>query len=225
MANAGTASADMAHSDMPHHGPDPHRVTTMAQLEALYDKPFGPSMVKEIDHVNAHYRAFIEAAPFFAMATSGPYGLDCSPRGDPPGFVRVADEKTLLIPDRRGNNRIDSLRNLLHDPRISLMFLIPGCGETIRINGRAVISTDPELCRSFVFNDKTPRSVIIVTVERVYYQCAKAIVRSKLWDPATQVDRKTLPTPGTILAGLTNGAMGGPEHDRTAPERLKATIY
>jgi PPOX class probable FMN-dependent enzyme len=230
MAKANTASADMmspdmAHSDLPRDGSDPHRVTTMAQLEALYDKPFGPSMVKEIDHVNAHYRAFIEAAPFFAMATSGPDGLDCSPRGDPPGFVRVADEKTLLVPDRRGNNRIDSLRNLLHDPRISLMFLIPGCGETIRINGRAVISTDPELCKSFVFNDKTPRSVIIVTVERVYYQCAKAIVRSKLWDPATQVDRKTLPTPGTILAGLTNGAMGGPEHDRTAPERLKATIY
>jgi hypothetical protein len=225
MASPDLASEDMASSDMPHNGSDPHRVTTMAQLEALYDKPFGPSMVKEIDHVNAHYRAFIEAAPFFAMATNGPDGLDCSPRGDPPGFVRVADEKTLLIPDRRGNNRIDSLRNLLHDPRISLMFLIPGCGETIRINGRAVISTDPELCKSFVFNDKTPRSVIIVTVERVYYQCAKAIVRSRLWDPTTQVDRKTLPTPGTILAGLTNGAMGGPEHDRTAPERLKATIY
>jgi len=230
MANANTASPDLASedtasSDTPHNGSDPHRVTTMAQLEALYDKPFGPSMVKEIDHVNAHYRAFIEAAPFFAMATNGPDGLACSPRGDPPGCVRVADEKTLLIPDRPGNNRIDSLRNLLHDPRISLMFLIPGCGETIRINGRAVISTDPELCKSFVFNDKTPRSVIIVTVERVYYQCAKAIVRSRLWDPTTQVDRKTLPTPGTILAGLTNGAMGGPEHDRTAPERLKATIY
>jgi uncharacterized protein len=207
------------------NGSDRHLVTTMEQLEALYDKPFGPSMVKEIDHVNAHYRAFIEAAPFFALATSGSDGLDCSPRGDPPGFVRVADEKTLLIPDRRGNNRIDSLRNLLHDPRISLMFLIPGCSEVIRINGRAAISIDPELCRSFVFNDKTPRSVIVVTVERVYYQCAKAIVRSKLWDPATQVDRKTLPTPGTILAGITKGAMGGPEHDRTAPERLKATIY
>src|SRR5258707_12826723 len=118
------------------NGSDSHLVTTLEDLEALYDKPFGPSMVKEIDHVNAHYRAFIEAAPFFALATSGPDGLDCSPRGDPPGFVRVADEKTLLIPDRRGNNRIATLRNLLHDPRISLMFLIPGCGEVIRINGR-----------------------------------------------------------------------------------------
>jgi PPOX class probable FMN-dependent enzyme len=207
------------------NGSGHHLVTTMEQLEALYDKPFGASVVKEIDHVNEHYRAFIEAAPFFALATSGPDGLDCSPRGDPPGFVRVADAKTLLIPDRRGNNRIDSLRNLLHDPRVSLLFLIPGCGETIRIVGRAAISTDPDLCASFVFNDKTPRSVIVVTVERVFYQCAKAIVRSKLWDPAIQVDRKTLPSSGTILAGITKGAMGGPEHDRTAPERLKATIY
>jgi uncharacterized protein len=210
---------------MPGNGSGDHLVTTLEQLEALYDKPFGASVVKEIDRVNEHYRAFIEAAPFFALATNGPDGLDCSPRGDPPGFVRVQDEKTLLIPDRRGNNRIDSLRNLIHDPRVSLLFLIPGCGETIRIVGRAVISTDPDLCASFVFNDKTPRSVIVVTVERVFYQCAKAIVRSKLWDPAIQIDRKTLPSAGTILGGITNGAMGGPEHDRTAPERLKATIY
>src|SRR5580704_10857423 len=210
---------------MPSNGSGNHLVTSIEQLEAIYGAPAGGAVAKELDHISAHYRAFIEAAPFCAMATSGPEGLDCTPRGDPPGFVRVADEKTLLIPDRRGNNRIDSLRNLLHDPRISLLFLIPGCGETIRINGTAAISTDPELCRSFAMNDKVPRCVLVVTVERVYYQCPKAIVRSKLWDPATQVDRKTLPTPGTILAGITKGAMGGPEHDRTAPERLKATIY
>ena len=210
---------------MAENGADPHLVSTVEQLEALYDKPYGPAIAKEIDHVNAHYRAFIEAAPFFAMATNGADGLDCTPRGDPPGFVRVADEKTLLIPDRRGNNRIDSLRNLLHDPRISLMFMIPGCGEVIRINGRAAISVDPGLCRSFVFNDKVPQSVLIVTVERVYYQCAKAIMRSRLWDASTLVDRKSLPSAGTILAGITKGTLGGPEHDRTAPERLQATIY
>jgi uncharacterized protein len=207
------------------NGSDSHLVTTLEELEALYDKPFGGSLAKEIDHVNADYRAFIEAAPFFAMATSGPDGLDCTPRGDPAGFVRVADEKTLLIPDRRGNNRIDSLRNLIEDPRISLLFLIPGCSETIRVNGRAALSADPELCKSFTFNGKVPRTVLVVTVDRCYFQCAKAIVRSKLWDPATQIDRKSLPTAGTILAGITNGALGGPEHDRTAPERLKATIY
>jgi PPOX class probable FMN-dependent enzyme len=202
-----------------------HLVTSIAQLEAIYGEPFGPSMVKEIDHVNADYRAFIEASPFCTVATSGPDGLDCTPRGDPPGFVRVHDEKTLLIPDRRGNNRIDSLRNLITDPRISLLFLIPGCGETIRVNGRAAISVDPVLCESFVFAGKAPRSVIVVTVDRVYFQCPKAIVRSKLWEAATQVERKSLPSSGTILAHISNGAIGGPEHDRAAPERLKATIY
>ena len=202
-----------------------HLVTSIAMLESIYGRPSGPAVVKEIDHVNADYRAFIEAAPFFAMATSGPGGLDCTPRGDPPGFVRVKDEKTLLIPDRRGNNRADSLRNLIADPRISLLFLLPGCGETIRVNGTAVISIDPELCESFIHAGKAPRSVLVVTVDRVYYQCPKAIVRSRLWDPATRIDRNTLPSPGTILANISNGAIGGPEHDRTAPERLKATIY
>src|SRR5262245_16481707 len=159
------------------------------------------------------------------MATSGPGGLDCTPRGDPPGFVRVRDEKTLLIPDRRGNNRIDSLRNLITDPRVALLFLIPGVNETMRVIGRAAISTDPELCASFVMEDKAPRCVLVVTVERAYYQCPKALVRSKLWDPKTQVDRATLPTAGKILAEITGGKLGGEEHDRTAPERLKATIY
>ena len=202
-----------------------HLVTTTQQLEQLYGEVFPPAIAKEIDHVNAHYRAFIEAAPFFALATSGPDGLDCSPRGDPAGFVRVHDEKTLLIPDRRGNNRIDSLRNLVHDPRVALLFLIPGCSETIRVIGRVKISVDPALCKSFVMEGKTPRCVLVVAVERVYYQCAKAIVRSKLWDPATQIDRKSLPSSGTILAGITGGRIGGPDHDRGAPERLKATIY
>jgi uncharacterized protein len=202
-----------------------HVVTSLAQLEAIYGEPYGPAMVKEIDHVNADYRAFIERAPFCALATSGADGLDCTPRGDPPGFVRVKDEKTLLIPDRRGNNRIDSLRNIVVDPRVALLFLIPGCGETIRVNGRAAISGDPALCASFTFAGKVPRSVIVVTVDRVYFQCAKAIVRSKLWDPASLVERKSLPTSGTILAHISKGALGGPEHDRTAPERMKATIY
>jgi PPOX class probable FMN-dependent enzyme len=202
-----------------------HLVTTMEGLEALYGEPYGPSIAKEIDHVNVSYRAFIEAAPFFALATCGPEGLDCSPRGDARGFVRVLDEKTLLIPDRRGNNRIDSLRNLIRDPRVALLFLIPGVSETLRVIGRAAISADPALAASCIVNDKTPRTVIVVSVDRVYFQCAKAIVRSKLWDPATQIERKTLPSSGTILAEITGGKMGGPEHDRGYPERLKATLY
>jgi PPOX class probable FMN-dependent enzyme len=137
----------------------------------------------------------------------------------------VHDEKTLMIPDRRGNNRIDSLRNLIDDPRVALLFLIPGCGETIRVNGRAQICTDPELCKSFTMEGKVPRCVIVVTVERCYFQCPKAIVRSKLWDPASKVDRATLPTSGSILAAISDGKIGGPEHDRAYPARLKETIY
>jgi PPOX class probable FMN-dependent enzyme len=205
---------------------DDHVIATTEQLEKLYaDAPYGPAVFKETDHVTPQYRQLIEAAPFAVIATCGPEGLDCSPRGDPPGFVRVVDEHTLLIPDRRGNNRIDSLRNLVRDPRISLLFLIPGVGETMRINGRARISTDPELTESFVFSGKAPKCVLVVTVEKAYFQCTKAIIRSKLWDPKSIVDRKTLPTPGSILAELTDGKMGGAEHDRLAPARIKETIY
>ena len=205
---------------------DAHLVTTLSELEALYsEKPYGASLVKEINHISPQYRALIEAAPFVVLATNGPDGLDCSPRGDPPGFVRVRDEHTLLIPDRRGNNRIDSMRNLVRDPRIALLFLIPGVGETMRVIGRAAISIDPELCASFTLHGKTPRCVLVVTVERAFYQCTKAIIRSKLWDPAMKVDRASLPTPGSILAEITGGKLGGEEHDRTAPERIKQTIY
>jgi len=202
-----------------------HDLTSIAQLEAVYGQASGAALWKEIDHVNAEYGAFIEASPFFVLATNGPEGVDCSPRGDAPGFVRVTDERTLMIPDRRGNNRIDSLRNIVRDPRVSLLFLVPGVGETIRVIGRARITTDPALLESFVFAGKTPRSVIVVAVESCYFQCPKAIVRSKLWDPASIVERKSLPSSGTILAAITKGAEGGAEYDRAYPERLKATIY
>ena len=204
---------------------DPHRITSIAQLEAIYGQPSGAAVVKEIGHINAEYRAFIEAAPFFALATNGPEGVDCSPRGDEPGFVRVVNEKTLMIPDRRGNNRIDSLRNIVRDPRVSLLFLVPGVGETFRVIGRAALSTDPALLESFIFAGKTPRAVIVVTVESVYFQCSKAVIRSRLWDPSRHVDRASLPSNGTILAAITKGEMGGDDYDRAYPERLKATIY
>src|SRR6187549_3374370 len=203
-----------------------HIISTLAELEALFpDEVYPPAKVKETDRITKAYQALIEASPFCAMATSGPGGLDCSPRGDPKGFVRVIDEKTVVVPDRRGNNRIDSLRNLIHDPRVALLFLIPGVSETLRIMGRATISTDPALCESFVMQGKTPKSVLVIAVEQVFFQCAKAIVRSKLWDPATQVERSILPTSGKILAEITEGKLGGDEHDRLAPERMKATIY
>ena len=163
----------------------PHTLTTVEQLEAHYGQPAGAAVWKEIDHINPQYRAFIEAAPFFVLASVGPEGVDCSPRGDAPGFVRVAGERTLMIPDRRGNNRIDSLRNIVRDPRVSLLFLIPGVGDVPHHRPREHLD-HPALLEGFVFAGKTPRAVIIVDVERVYFQCSKAIIRSKLWEADTR---------------------------------------
>ena len=196
-----------------------------AGLNALYGQSSPGAIAKEIDYIHPHYRAMIEASPFMVLATSGPEGLDASPRGDPAGFVHVLDDKTLLIPDRRGNNRIDSLRNIIRDDRVALLFLIPGVGETLRVNGRAAISVAPELIGRFPFRGTLPRSVIVVTAERVYFQCPKAIVRSELWNPQTHRDRKDLPSTGTILAEVTAGLINGEQYDRDYPERLRTTIY
>jgi len=204
---------------------EPKQITTLAELEALYGLPAGPAVVKEVDYITEHYRAFIEKAPFVVVATIGPEGTDCSPRGDPAGFVRVLDGKRVLIPDRRGNNRIDSLRNLVRDPHISLLFLVPGVNETLRINGRARILVDPELAASFAINGKVPQTLIEVTAERVYFQCAKALVRSRLWSIETQVPRSALPSSGQILAQITNGEVDAGDYDLRYPERLKQTIY
>ena len=203
-----------------------HVISTLAELEALYPEAvYPPAKFKETDRITKAYQALVEASPFCAMATSGPNGLDCSPRGDPKGFVRVVDDKTVILPDRRGNNRIDSLRNLVTDPRIALIFLIPGVSETVRVMGRATISTDPELCASFTMQGKAPRCVLKIAVEQVFFQCAKALVRSKLWDPSLHVERASLPTAGKILAEISGGKMGGEEHDRLAPARMMQTIY
>ena len=203
----------------------PNMVSTIAELEAIYGEPMAQSLVKEIDYISDHYRAFIEKSPFMVLASVAEEGLDCSPRGDPVGFVRVVDKKTVMIPDRRGNNRIDTLRNLVRDPRVSLLFLVPGVGETLRINGRAAISVDPDLCASFDMNGKTPRSVIVVTAERVYFQCQKALARSRLWNPEARIERKELPSAGDILQKLNKNDFDGDAYDKNYPERLKKTIY
>ncbi|MBV8186812.1 MAG: pyridoxamine 5'-phosphate oxidase family protein [Alphaproteobacteria bacterium] len=199
-------------------------VTSEAELEAIYGQPSGPAVIKEIDHISEHYRRFIELSPFVVLATVGPEGLDCTPRGDPPGFVRVVDGRTVMLPDRRGNNRIDSLRNIVRDPRVALLFLIPGEGRTLRINGRAAISIDPGLCASFEMEGKLPRSVLVVTADRVYTQCPKALVRSRLWDASLHVDKTALPSSGTIMKSLLEG-FDGDTYDRNYPQHLKATIY
>jgi len=203
-----------------------HEITTLEALEALYQpQPVPASTVKVTEHITPHYAALIEASPFVALATVGPEGLDCSPRGDLPGFVRIADPKTLMLPDRRGNNRIDSLRNIVRDPRVALLFLIPGSGTTFRVNGRAVLSADPALLDSFAVDGKPPRTVMVLTVEEAYFQCARAIVRSGLWKAESQVDPKTIPSPGAMLAAVTAGEVGGEAYDTAWPERAAKTMW
>lgn len=205
---------------------DHHSIRSLAALEALYDQsPAEASILKETDRVIPVYRALIEASPFAALATRGPEGLDCSPRGDGPGFIRVRDDRTLLLPDRRGNNRIDSLRNIVRDPQIALLFLIPGLGETLRVNGRAAISVEPGLLESFSVDGKAPKSVLVITVEAVYFQCARAIARSDLWNPQKHVARSAVPSAGQILAALSRSDFDGEAYDRALPERQRATLY
>ncbi|HWZ39359.1 MAG TPA: pyridoxamine 5'-phosphate oxidase family protein [Bradyrhizobium sp.] len=200
-------------------------IATIEQLEAIYGFPGESSTVKVADRVTPSYRVLIEKSPFAALATSGPEGLDCSPRGDLPGFIRIHDEKTLMMPDRRGNNRIDSLRNIVRDPRVALLFLIPGSGSTLRANGHAQVSADPALLSTFKMEGKAPRTVIIMTVHEIYFQCARAIVRSDLWNPDKRVDPKTLPTPGQILAEMSEDRVGGEQYDREWPERARQSMW
>ena len=201
-------------------------ISSLEALEAIYNTAPAPaSLVKVADHITPDYRALIEASPFVALATIGPEGLDCSPRGDRPGFVRIADPKTLILPDRRGNNRIDSLRNVVRDPRVALLFLIPGSGTTFRVNGRAVISADPMLLDSFMIDGKAPRTAMVITVEEAYFQCARAIVRSGLWKAESHVDPGSIPSPGAMLAAVTAGEVGGEAYDREWPERAAKTMW
>ncbi len=206
--------------------PDPaHTITTLDALLALYGVPGKSSTKKEIPYLHPHYRALIEASPFAILATSGPSGLDASPRGDPPGFVLVEDETTLLLPERRGNNRVDSLRNIVADPRVALLFLIPGLGETLRVNGKATISVDPALMQRFAMDGKLPKCVLVIHVETVYFQCARAILRSRLWEAPAPGIAATIPTPGKILEAITEALIDGDKYDRELPERQRDTLY
>jgi uncharacterized protein len=202
-----------------------HQITDVTTLERLYGAPAGAAVEKEINYLHPHYRALIGASPFVVLATSGPDGLDTSPRGDPAGFVVVEDEKTLLIPDRRGNNRVDSLRNIIADPRVALLFLIPGVGETLRVNGRALISTAPSLLERFNIGGKLPRSVIVVSVDTVFFQCSRAVSRAKLWDPAQHIERGSLPSLGVMLADISKSRINAESYDRGLYERLNASLY
>jgi len=204
---------------------DTHALTSAAQLATLFGEVGEASLRKEVDFVHPSYRAMIEASPFAVLATAGPQGLDASPRGDAPGFVQVDDEHTLLLPERRGNNRVDSLRNILHDPRVALLFLIPGVGETLRVNGSARITTAPDLLARFTVQGQLPKCVVVISVKSVFFQCARAIQRSGLWQPAAADARTRVPTPGAILQALTDAAVDGEAYDRALPARQRDTLY
>jgi PPOX class probable FMN-dependent enzyme len=198
---------------------------SIEELESLYGHPRGGAVLKEISFLNPHYRAFVEASPFVVLASAGPDGLDCSPKGDAPGFVRILDDHRLALPDRPGNNRIDNLRNIVVDPRVALLFMVPGVGETLRVNGRAVISTEAELLASFAVQGKAPRTVIVVTVEAAYIHCSKALMRSKLWDVSRHLERSKLPSLGEMLALISADAIDAKAYDRDLPGRLESTLY
>jgi uncharacterized protein len=203
-----------------------HDLTSEAALRRLYSAgPGDTSLAKVCDHVHPLYRPYIESSPFAVLATRGAHGLDTSPRGDAPGFVVIADDKTLLLPDRRGNQRIDSLRNIVHDPQVALLFLIPGVPEALRVNGTARISAAPALRERFVVDGKAPPSVLVVSVTSVFFQCARAIKRSALWDAARHIERGTLPSPGLILETLSKVGIDGQAYDDALQARQAATLY
>jgi PPOX class probable FMN-dependent enzyme len=205
---------------------DLHAIRSLGELERLYPvKPIDTALAKELDRIHPMYAKMIEASPFAVPATIGPGGLDASPRGDPPGFVLVENERTLLLPERRGNNRIDSLRNIVADPRVALLFLIPGLSETLRVNGRATIDADPGLCARFAIDGAAPKCVLRVAVETVFFQCARAIQRSGLWRPPAADVREHVPTAGQILGTLSAGRIDGARYDAELPARHQATLY
>ena len=200
-------------------------VRSHEELDALYGEPVPTAVTKELDHLTPLHAGYVEASPFVLVASCGPDGLDCSPRGDPAGFVRVIDERTLMMPDRRGNNRLDTLRNLVVDPSIGLLFLVPGVGVTLRVNGTAVVTTDRALRESFTIAGKLPATVIVVSTTAVYTQCPKALIRSHLWDASRHRDPAELPSVGQIMEYITAGEFDGAGYDAGYPERARQTIY
>jgi PPOX class probable FMN-dependent enzyme len=200
------------------------KIETTEELNALYGVPVAASIIKVMPRLTRGYRRMIEASPFVALATVGPEGLDCSPRGDAGQIVHVEDERTVMLPDWRGNNRVDSLSNIVRDPRVALMFLIPGSNTTMRINGRAIVAIEPALLERFEMDGKHPRSVVVVTVDEVYCQCARALIRSDIWNPGKFIDGKTLPTVGDMMKEISDG-FDGEAYDREWPGRAAKTMW
>ncbi|MBU1332931.1 MAG: pyridoxamine 5'-phosphate oxidase family protein [Gammaproteobacteria bacterium] len=199
-------------------------ITTLDELQALYGESHERSRRKELPRLIEPYRALIAASPFAVLASVGRDGLDCSPRGDAPGFVQILDDQTLLLPDRPGNNRIDSLRNIVEYPQVALLFLIPGVGESLRVNGRAEISLDPALLELGRAQGKLPRSVLRIHIHSCYFQCAKSVLRSGLWDAARQVERASLPSAGEIFRCIDEN-FDVETYERDMQHRQRTSLY
>ena len=203
-----------------------HVIETVEELRSSYGEPSERAVRKSLERLDRHCRRFIALSPFVVLASAGADGrVDCSPRGDPAGFVEVLDDRTILLPDRRGNNRADSLTNVLENPHVGMLFLIPGVDETLRLNGRAALTTDPALLEPLAVNGRVPRSGLVVEVEEVFLQCTKALVRSRLWADETRVDRKAvLPSFGQMLADHI-GEADGERVDREIRAKVPETLY
>lgn len=199
-------------------------VRSVAELEAIYGETSEASVIKVSSRLTEGYRKLMQASPIVALATSGPEGLDCSPCGDPGSVMSILDDRTLVLPDRRGNNRIDSLRNIVRDGRVALLFLIPGSNTTLRINGTAEISVDPDLLARLAMEDKLPRSAVVISIGEIYFQCARALMRARIWDRDAWPDAADLPTPGSLMRELKQD-FDSESYDREWPERAKNTMW
>ena len=204
---------------------DAHAITTLDALERLYGRPSERAVLKQRDRLDAASRAFIAVSPFLILATSGARGGDCTPRGDQPGFVEITDDRTLLLPDRRGNNRIDSLRNIVENPAVALLFLAPGADQTLRVNGRAEITVDPSLIERLSFAGKPPKSVLRITIDDVFVQCPRALQRAGLWNPANFAGADTVPSMGRLLEAATEGRVDGARYDAEEAPRTRQVLY
>ncbi len=202
-----------------------NEITDTATLRAHFGAPSERAVLKQLDHLDRHCRAFIALSPFAVLATAdGEGNADASPRGDAPGFVHVLDSHTLLLPDRPGNRRIDSLQNIIAHPGVGLIFFVPGINETVRVNGSATVTTDPALLAPLEAQGKIPNSALLITVREAYYHCAKALIRSNLWDPAMRIERKSFPSLGQILVDQIGGASVA-ETDASLDEAYRTKLY
>ena len=201
---------------------------TIDSLEELRDSfgfPTGRAAVKEMPSLDKHSRAFIALSPFLVIATAGESGADASPKGDPPGFVKVLSDTEIFIPDRPGNSRIDTMRNLLENPHIGIVFLVPGMKETLRINGRGKVVTDAEILSTCSVNGKIPKCGICVQIDEVYMHCAKSMIRSKLWDPKKHIKRDSFPSLGKIFTDQQGGGLDAKEVDKDIEDKYKERLY